>query len=96
MLILWLIGDGFSAPFKNGKPIRMKDLQNRHLFGSMGQAQNRSSQEQGWSHRKQGLVGTAKGSALAVNKRNYQATVFATRLNPNDNILHVKRSLKVT
>ena len=87
--------DGFSAPFKNGKPITVKDLQNRYSQEPKGRPQNRYSQEQkGWPHRKQGLVGTAKGSDLAVNKRNYQATVFATRYHPNDNILDVKRDLE--
>ena len=87
--------DGFSAPFKNGKPINVKDLQSRYLQESKGRSHNRFSQEEKvWPHRKKGLVGTAKGSDLAVNKRNYQATVFATRYHPNDNILDAKKDLE--
>ena len=76
--------DGFSAPFKNGKPIKIKDIQGRNMQGSSGRPK-----------RKTATIGTAKGSAgLALKKNNYQATVFATRYSPNVSVSTVKSALE--
>ena len=76
--------DGFSAPFKNGKPVKLNDLQDGNVRGSKG-----------WPKRKPVTIGTAKGSAgLALKKSNYQATVFASRYSPSVSEDTVKSDLE--
>ena len=75
--------DGFSAPFKNGKPVKPKDMQDRNVQGPPG-----------WANRKSAVIGTGKGSSgLSLSKRNYQATVFATRYSPDISIETVKSDI---
>ena len=78
----FLNSDGFSAPFKNGKPVKIKDMQVRNVQGATVGPKRKPA------------IGTAKGSAgLALKKTNYQATVFATRYSPDVGIERVKSDL---
>ena len=74
--------DGFSAPFKNGKPMKFSDLQKPFTSDSRG------------GQRKPGIVGTAKGPGLAIIERKRQATLFATRYKPNVEVFTVKKDLE--
>ena len=74
--------DGFSAPFKNGKAMKFRDLQNTSTSDSKG------------GQRNPGIVGTAKGPALAITERKRQATLFATRYKPNVEVFTVKKDLE--
>ena len=77
--------DGFSAPFKKGKPIKLKDIQS-----------NNSQDVDEQPLRKPAVIGTAKGSStLTFKKRNYQTTVFATRYPPRVDIEEVKNDLEI-
>lgn len=76
--------DGFSAPFKNGKPIKSKDLQGQY---------NRESKVR--SHHKPAVIGKSKGSsALSIKTRTYQAKVFASRYPPGVDQGEVKSDLE--
>ena len=75
--------DGFTAPCRNGKPIKQKDLQKV--------ANNGNNNKQ---PRKSGVVGTAKGSNLTLDNRKHQAVVFATRYRPNTEVSDVKTVLE--
>ena len=77
--------DGFTAPCRNGKPIKEKYVRKTvHLENTKKQTN------------KSGVVGTAKGSNLTVddNERKYRGTVFATRYRANTNIAVVKSNLE--
>ena len=64
--------DGFSAPFRNGKPIKARDLQ-----------KSLNNDNRNKNRRNSGVVGTSKSSNLTVSQRKYRGTVFATRYMPN-------------
>ena len=77
--------NGFSAPYRNGKPIRYKDLQ-----VSTGNSTN--------SQKKKATPGTLVGTSLETNlttaDRKRSCKLFATRFSPNVNILNVKSELE--
>ena len=75
----------FSAPFRNGKPIKEKDIKKNSNFDN-SKKQSRNS----------GVVGTAQGSNLTLNDcdRQYRGTVFATRYRSGIEISEVKVNLE--
>ena len=77
--------DGFSAQFKNGKPVRQKDKhKSSSIVGSSWITKNKSGV----------IVGTASDTALTIADRKRPIKVFATRYGPNVNIAYVKSDLQ--
>lgn len=76
--------DGFSAPFKNGKPIKLNDLHRQY-----------NKEQHARPQRKSAIIGKSKGSsALSIKTRTYQAKVFASRYPPGANPGEVKHDLE--
>ena len=76
--------DGFSAPFKNGKPIRQKEVM-----------ANKSSENTPTNYRnRSGVVGTAIDSNISIAEDRRLGKVFATRYGPDVDITSVKSNLE--
>ena len=76
--------DGFSAPCKNGKPIRVKELM-----------ADKSTENTPTKHRNRaGVVGTAIDSNITIARDRRLGKVFATRYGPNVGITSVKSNLE--
>ena len=75
--------EGFSAPFRNGKPIKARDLQ-----------KSLNNDNYNRNRRNSGVVGTSRSSNLTVSHRKYRGTVFATRYMPNIELSTVKADLE--
>ena len=76
--------DGFSMPFKNGKELRVKDIM-KTRSASPHPSKNKKNT---------GMIGAGRDSALSIQNRKYNATVFATRFKPGASASSVKRELE--
>ena len=77
--------NNFSLPFKNGKPLKLRDLNKNKIPGSPA------------IHHKTNLhnnIGTAKNSNLGIKNRKFSAEVFATRYEPDVIIEDAKNELE--
>ena len=79
-----LNNDVFSLPFRNGKPIKIKDLLKSKP----------DSPHPGQRKRNSGMIGTGRNSDLSIQDRKFKATVFASRFKPNVEANTVKRELE--
>ena len=80
--------DGFSMPFKNGKPIKVKDvLKGRPASPNPGLSKNNKNNNSG-------MIGTGRDSHLSIQNRKFRATIFASRYKPHTEANAVKRELE--
>ena len=76
--------DGFSLPFKNGKPMRINDLMRS----------NQGSPRSGQRKKNSGMIGTGRDSDLSIQNKSFKAVVFASRYKPHSEASTIKRELE--
>ena len=76
--------DGWSLPFHKGKPMKPKDMWRP----------NHVKPRQGHNNRSQAMIGTGRGTNVAIPNRKYQASIFATRYEPSMKAITVKKELE--
>ena len=83
-----MTNDGFSMPFKNGKPIKIKDiLRAKPVSPHPGPIKNIKNNNNG-------MIGTGRDSDLSIQNRKYRASIFASRYKPHTDANAVKRELE--
>ena len=102
--------DGWSRPFMNGKQMKTKDMfkpnpvaprtnnrnsnkdNNNNISNNNGNKNNATHNKN--KYRRDPIIGTGKGSNLSVQNKKYNASLFATRYNPNTNASTIKHNLE--
>ena len=82
--------DGFSAPFKNGKPVKPKHLQRKQ---SMPDSPHPGSKPKMFNNLSNN-IGTGDNKSLGIKDRKYKAEIFATRYEPEVENDAVKNDLE--
>ena len=101
--------DGWSRPFMNGKQMKTKDMfkpnpveprnnnknnnNNNTKFNSNNNINGNNFHNKN-RYRSDAIIGTGKGSNLAIQNKKYNASLFATRFEPDTNAASIKRDLE--
>ena len=80
--------DGFSMPFKNGKPISIKDILKANS------ASPHTGPEKNSRYNNKGMIGKGRDSDLSIQNRKFRAVIFASRYKPQTDANAVKRELE--
>ena len=96
--------DGWSRPFLNGKQMKTKDMvksnpvaprnTNYNNRGNNNNQNNNNNSHNKNRNRGDAIIGTGKGSNVAIQNKKYHASLFATRFDPSTNAATVKRDLE--
>ena len=78
--------DGWSMPIFNGKPLKPKDMMKPNPVQQRPGPSN--------NNRSPAIIGTGKGTNLAIQNKKYHASLFATRYEPSIKSTTVKKELE--
>ena len=75
-------------PFKNGKPMSIKDILKANS------ASSHTVPEKNSKNYNKGMIGKGRDSELSIQDRKFRATIFASRYKPQTDANAVKRELE--